>query len=351
MAFDEQWIENDSLLILNVRALDQMVFSESPKLRNLRCLLDVVTTTFVPRLCDLIRASKFLFSLDIDSWLSRDVVDELASALQHTPQLAQFRLLITSLSEPFLSNLSRLPLTALFLGLASETTQEARRLCETLHSLAPTLRSLELYWADSENTAFVSVFLKQFSTRAMQQLETIGISMFANLLDQSQTADLCQALELMPRLTEIRIGLSTDDAVRAFAAFFRMFRPLRRLELSANSYDEEAFLLWFRALRSNTHLQRLTLSGSFPMFPLVSSELAAAGWLNDLQFPEFTHCPLAVSNHVRDNVRSLSACKRACLVLLAARKSKRALKWVAFDVVVMIAKHLWETRNDTEKWC
>ena len=48
----------------------------------------------------------------------------------------------------------------------------------------------------------------------------------------------------------------------------------------------------------------------------------------------------------RNKVRH-AACKRACVALIAVRRNRGVLKWIAVDVVRMIAMWLWDTRNQS----
>jgi hypothetical protein len=281
-------------------------------------------------------------------WISVRLEDQLAACvanmLRNNPQLEQVQLRLQVMSGPetigLLDAMSVLPLTALNLTFWDYLSQQSiDRFCALLERKRNTLVSLEVdTWRNIEGlvNGIVSKGL-----HGLQSLRLLRLHDF--VLDELRMQDLCKALECMPQLATLGMTLSHAAPLTKF--FSASFRRITALEIDASSDDADShFTGLFNALKKNTRLRSLKLSDDQCQRVLDESGLVEEGFLTSVtdyynhEFPE----SLLQRNRARR-----AACKCACLALISVRRKRGVLKWIAPDVVRMIAMWLWDTRNQS----
>lgn len=293
------------------------------------------------------RKKENLRSFHFCSWIDERTTLMLETALPYMPALEQlnvsmFNSVKSSMNNFFvaLSNLTRL--TALSISFSTSELQQGDALAEAVIKVRGTLRSLEISGPDK---AFMGRFCQKLAHASLTKLEILVVS--TNELLEPHMVDLCIAMQHMPRLCDLHFGtICGPESVRALAHHFATsYRPLQSLHLCFQQLSPEQSDL-AQLIRKNTRLTHLNFSGTVHYENF--AELAQDGWLitfggnlPDAQRQSILHV-------VKRNLARRNACRLACLALVCVRKKKASLLQHPWQVVVIIARYLWETRNRIE---
>jgi len=276
-----------------------------------------------------------------------------AKAPHLVPQLQQLSLALSDVQSPGArllllgGPLRSLQLTALSLRVAGQNLDTfAAQLCEELRpENQPRLVSLEMhcsrFYDDRSFQAFWSVFLKQLAVGP--KIEVFGVSSLD--FEGDVLIDLCRLLDQMPLLKDFRVTTYSDcqGSMDELCAFFNSaFRPIRTFGCPMLPYRSRIDLL--ASVAKNTRLRTLYCHKSTFDMLVVEGGLADAGWLTDVCDLSCT-LPEALSKTLERNRRRHEHCRRSCSALVAARKQKKTLMALQQQLVVYIARYMWNTRN------
>lgn len=221
---------------------------------------------------------------------------------------------------------------------------------------------------EGEVTAFAAALrrqrqIKQLRIVAQGDVQLASKAAFAQLFD----AMSCLQFQALCFVSDSDSKGSGEFMTRFMREFLPKQTSLRSLELHGSSFEktldgsfvcpswlELAYYRMSRSmmenLRRTTQLRYLELRLEFPtteesMAPFVA--LAEEGWL--LQIQCTGQLDPRISQLLQRNAIRHQRCVKACLYTIAIRKSKRGLSQFPKDVILMIAKLIWETRNQ-EAW-
>lgn len=293
-----------------------------------------------------------LQTINFTTVLNEENAVEFSSWLPHVPQLQYLRIFVDSnfsdatnetLQHSIALNLSNLR------GFSLNTVVTAPKAIEsTLRMISSLLqKSLVAIELNLNQSVFLPLclMLQQYGSKVRL------LACFAMYLETvSESEQFVLAIERMPFLEEMNIHVETSAGVEKIISFFESaFRPLVRFEprfsLSVLSADQMQRL--FSALRKNTRLQHLSVA-DLACQALLQSGLAAEGWLTSFSMGMSPSKDLL--DIVQKNCSMHSRCRQTCLRLLLIRKHKIALSLIPFELILNIARYLWETRNRGDVW-
>lgn len=300
--------------------------------------------------CALLRRMPNLRVLDLDGLfvLGSGTTAALAASLRYTVHLQQIRIGVDARNavstNMLIASLQLLPLTAIYWRVTLSTTEFAESFASLLNSKRTTLQSLEIAGFDECGALLTSAVASCSELQVLHLHNAYGNCCFIDILAS------------LPRLRNFRI-VADARCVASLENFFLASRPsflklhivvYNHIDLYSQHIDLYSL---FVAIKRNTRLSCLQLGGSFLdsiLKRVLEADLVEAGWLTDVQIP-FSEFPRDFVNRLNRNAARHEACRLACIGLISARKMKKALIFIAIDVVRMIAKFLMETRNQ-EQW-
>jgi hypothetical protein len=279
---------------------------------------------------------------------------ELRSALCTTPQLQQLRMGLNNTtmhlpSQLLLQTIAKLPLRCWRIRTFDDTDEHAVLLAATVRLLLPTLRWLELL---CDNVHVLHQICLMIVRHAGCPLRTLR---FPRLLFADDAAEdfklFCKALALSPFLEDILLEVPNADCLAVLTRYFdtTSWSPIRKLSIS--SYAEIAhdeLVKFFESLKRATRLSELTVLGQGLEQALLKSGLLDFGWITNVaEWSKQTVESHAIQQAVKRNKHRFSECKRFCIVFLSVRRKRLALMSVPADVVRLIVKAVWQTRNES----
>jgi hypothetical protein len=278
-------------------------------------------------------------------------INALLEVLARVPHLQQLRIAVDSDSKSLADvwgKISTLPLQALCIS-ANDYNPDPKE----LESFLSVFKSLGESLVGCELISFISRPLLspicRHGLRFLHQLQLLDLS--SNALSDNDMEELCRALESMPHLVDLSVFISTRAALQMLTQFVgACFRPLKNLMIDADDSIQNADALC-DALSRNTRLQRLILPKPIASSVLITSGLLDRGWLIEY-FPTGwlteAHIPRDVLKLIQRNKDRHKACGKFCAQLIALRKKRHILSDFPFDIVLILAKSVWETRNEKE---
>lgn len=273
-----------------------------------------------------------LFDTDV-----RDLIALLQCA-KHVQQLSVLvKLDSNEVAKELFDVMATLPLIAISMAFVSSSASNAGDLFFDILQL----KQNELVSLEVQGINCMSVWPAICSRLAGPKLRLLRLYL---KFDAAQMQSVLKSVATMPFLQTLYLNLIKGTVPLAERFFCESFRPIKHLQLSCGLDVRSSDVVpLFVALRRNTKLRSIAVSQH--LFDAVSlSELVEEGYLTDAS-------PLHHIKHKRllqqlQRNRALhNACMRACVALIAARRSKRTLQLVPFDLVRAIAMWLWETRN------
>lgn len=348
-----RWIKWDYVRVtgdVTERALSFATASDSNRLECVRNLgfewsvKDLHLNALLPALVGAPRLRALQISRRLNS---TKVLSEALCKLRRLRQLSCWLDCPKSEYSMFFRSLHSLPLRALMLDMSNTTSKQAEQLCEALSHFSGSLLWLSIV-TDSDD--FYSTFCKLLITCRLHHLRVLRFPQTYKVT-LSQLEDLRFSLEMMPYLEDFAIAFSDSRPANAeitvLARFFSVtFRSITRLQLTFNHVSDKSVRNLFMQLASNTRLRSLTFMSAYDLRrDLVASGLLSAGWLVELEYLYGLHDDIKIE--LSRNMERHAACQRTCIALIAMRKLRRAvLPNVANDLVILIAKQLYEMRND-----
>lgn len=326
-------------------SLDQTSLSA---VRNL-CVEYWLDETQTTTLCSFLPRIQNLQTLDMNVGLSRDMVVRVTSALQQLQHLQQlslkleydFTVPIDSTLGTLLDVITTKPLVALWFGHESSMEREnSKLLFGALLKLRGTLKCLQLGCTGNDDFfRLLCEMLLDFCNHSLQSFHLGDHNLTA-----AQMHQLCQTIHHVGSLRDLKVTAGEDAAVLALASHCQTFRPLRALSIRIAEFKLQSAQALFAGLQKNTRLNDLHVA-SFEKFErlIITADLIEQGWLESLSVSH--ELPLETKAKLQRNRDRKNGCERSCVRLIALRKHKRALVSTPFEIVVLIAQYLWDTRN------
>jgi len=143
-------------------------------------------------------------------------------------------------------------------------------------------------------------------------------------------------------LRKLNLRHASDDPLPAFKKHFasNRFWGLRELSVSSSLLESAEFM---QLLVENTRIHFLSMRIFFSDNVLFDSTLLEEGWLTEMTAS--STLPNSIEDKLRRNLNRHRGCSRTCLALIAMKRKKRMLIIIPLDLVRIIARYLWETRN------
>jgi hypothetical protein len=265
-----------------------------------------------------------LRALRIDIRLGDHTTVAVANALRNNPQVeqGQVQLLLQQKREQstisLFDALSSLPLTALSFDCSRYLSQQlVDRFCVLLHQKRNTLVSLEIV-SGIDDTLLVNGIV----SKGLHGLRHLKLLRFpCSPLDKLRIQDLCKAMESMPHLATLRIIANDITALLKF--FNSSFRPITAFESSTRHVAESLLTELLHALKKNTRLRTLKLSGNrFHVKCVLESGLADEGFLTRVIdfYTDKNIC--SFDSLLKRNTSRHAACKLACVALIVCVESE-----------------------------
>ena len=320
-----------------------------PELQNLSC--SALKTEDWRRTAQLIATSPNLRGVDLGTLSCSEATKSFADSLQKTPQLNEVRFELdhddVNATRVLFDSLGKLSLTFVqVLSSLSTLSVFAEQLCLYLQ----TAQSLEYVCiVVPEDEEFDAAFCRRLSTApfASKSLQTL---IFEFSLNCACVEIVLNAIQNPSRLRKLLLSTASADSLPAFEKYFassNCFWALRELSVSSSSFVSAGFL---QLLVQNTRLQVLGVSDFLREKheeALLESNLLDEGWLTELS--AFSRQRQSIQHKlVRNKIRH-ERCKRLSTGLIAMRRKKRILINFPMDLVRIIARYLWETRNNSNK--
>lgn len=186
------------------------------------------------------------------------------------------------------------------------------------------------------------------------------LNLLAAVFLKNDISLLIQALTEMVNLEFLRISVE-NDALDGLGKFFEQsgtrccIRTLS-IKFADDSPADETFLRFFLSLRCS-RIACLELDAAYCAEKLADalfkSRLLKRGHITEMVLP-VTELPKdvidSVSDLCRENLhrqtaRRNLACRKACLTLIATRRRRKGIMNVPVEIVIMVAKRIWETRG------
>jgi hypothetical protein len=330
--------ESTTLLALQ-RAHDRMGYVQFVRVQEmkselLRPLIELLEKSSMPN----------LRALSVEIMMRVIYAIRMAKALQSAAKLQQLKLLLTNVDEDklfasFVNALSLLPLSSLCLQLFRfPSPKSTDLLVQMLKQKRETFVSLELCTGGRGDV---------FNTAVCKGLFGMKLRVFrlvSEKLNASQMQDLCKAIEQMPHLETLLVSCKE---IATFTKYFSSasYRPIKFLDcrLTSKGIADDDVKAFFEAVKRSTRLRALTVANRSQC--VLDSGLLNEGHLIHEIGSKSAH-PRLVPFLERNKARHL-ACKRASIALIAVRRKQGVLKWIAPDIVRMIAMWLWNTRNQS----
>lgn len=263
-----------------------------------------------------------------------------------------FELSMSNTKEIF-EAMASLPFTAISLELKESddyhNLETADLLCEMLYGLKQTLRYFELRLSPFATEAPKERLFERFEECLNPNLQALHLHV--ELRNLACAGKFCCALEKLSRLECLTVHFSGPH-LRAFVSALtsnpRCCATLKWLTLKSFPNDRSVFMQMLLALRNRTRLQRFT--SSIYVKEIEKSCLAEMGWLTALDFLESPKIfvPLSLQETLMRNRKRHESCCKACVIFIALKRKRDAMKFMAYDIVVMIAKYLFDIRNQRE---
>lgn len=273
---------------------------------------------------------------------------EFAQALRCVPQLQQLNMVVLleredegKAAKVLFDALSSVTLlSALKMGMLGYASVQAFEcLCEALNNRKKTLKSLELSSFD-----FDDIWPVLFARLDTPQLRRLWL--WNHTLSESNTESLCKLLEKMPDLEALHVKVADTTALCAF--FNAAFRSIRVLQLEMvvpEGIRVASSLSLLDALKRNTRLRELSVPGVW-FADVEVSGLLELGFLTELKGQwDGERPPHSLLLLLQRNKSRQLACKRACIALIAVRRSKKACVLLHVEIICMIAKTLLDTQG------
>lgn len=159
------------------------------------------------------------------------------------------------------------------------------------------------------------------------------------------------ALLKLPRLTSLQLDFGVGTPVDYFSRYFSSpaSRFLKTLKVTLLHYGDDNMQQFFWLLEKS-RIQSLEVSTFLSLYDpnLLNTRTVELGWLTHLKFL-FRHeeQPLkrATTELLIRNKQRHASCRCICIALIALRKQKKCLVLLDVDIVRIISRDLWETRN------
>lgn len=254
--------------------------------------------------------------------------------------------------------LQTLPLTALSLSLCARLSAQTPLVQQCARTLTVLLDSL--LWLQLQTDGACTEQLLRLLPNNYCRLRMWRLS--CAMLAPDDTRLLCALLQKMPHLEDLSVGFREEDhraapsdKVQSIAIFTRHIKSrlcrLTNLELRCSDSLVEIgstnFLHLFVALKNNARIGSITVPHPFFWALLESACLPETGWLTEVNVvpPTTRTCSDNLRSMLLRNQKRHHLCNGVCVTFIALRKFRGALSFLAVDVFLIIARELWESRN------
>lgn len=337
-------LEASHVLISGETTLSALVSSDSnvlEALRHVNCDISLVSDEegCLAAVALLARA-KNLQSIRFVCSASEAVTRALAETLLLLPHLRQLCIITHRkfwlLNEAILKACATMSqLTAIYLDFRGMTTHKMiDLLCAALHQNEQLL-SFEFACVVS---AFHQIFWNRMAELGgLQRLQLLRC--YQHMFLGADAVAFTSALSVMPNVQDLFLQFHDDQSVLTLTDFFRKAgqdRSFKCIELCWHYGGALSLYDLFVAMK-DIPIYRLVVSD---MSGVKESEILESGWVCEIVPINGEQAKLAAKNKKRH-----LACFRTCARLIAIRKSKRALTTIALDIVLIIAKMIWGSRN------
>lgn len=340
----EELCDNEMAEFVKISKDDSLKYS----LRNARILkVEIIDDKKVHQVVESFSGAENLRAFDFSFVMKPPLVSALAR--NFSPKIEQIGIAVHDCTEESMLELFRAMkcahLTAVNLCLLDTEMAEfnGKHLIEALND--DYLQCIELSSYDRE-------FDLQFFESIQGRLKNLRTFWHGRaMLDAQLAKSLRSALEQMPRLTALNVSFEKDleatDEIKSFLLSSPC--PLQHLQLGLDRLKKEVVISFLEVIRLGTRLRSLWIdefkicwTKEKYLMPLLNE-----GWLVAFD-SDYKNAPAGVVAAMARNRRRHKLCQRTCLTLLVVRKRKRALTSTAYEIVVMIARYLWHTRNRAE---
>lgn len=271
--------------------------------------------------------------------------------LQHTTALCSLQLDVCGVPEQQFEQLLRcvatLPLQTLQLHCHNCTSQQLQQLATLLCALKPTLRSWNVSCTPLSHVIWETVAQHGTYLKCLHYRDN-GRNTNATVQEKS-IAFLLEALHQMRDLEELNLIVYDAQTLLPLTHYFRRGPcKLWKLSIMIDTNDSSEF---YAQLCHSLHSVRLF---EFDLFgsdckactdAFAASHLIEDGWLTSVSLPD-DDINKELSEMAARNLKRHIACRKACMTLLSLRKRKQQrLSSIPKQVIELIAKCLYETRN------
>lgn len=329
--------------------------------RRVRCVHELKYPEWRHSLCTALAKASQLEVLDLrDLELDSLACDALADSLRHTTRLQQLHMRVNGkMSDASIAKLvasigSLAQLKALSLRLyAPRDTNALLMLANAVERVSKTLVSFELRSVNSVASALPQLLL------ALQRCSHLQILRLRMNLCAAALDVLCKLMQSTVSLRVLSVLFAPPANLDVLSAALETFRG-RLFEVYLGfptNLPTDSFTRLLSALKDN-HVSRITIDipegNEIPEAAINKSGLVRAGWVQELEFEagyNIIPAPKWLTVDLKRNKVRRAHCRAACIALLAARKYRHVLPWIANEIVVSTACNIWETRNQKEWEC